>query len=58
MSFVSEQDVDALFKLSIVYKAPIPEVQAGLRTLHVTTVAITAASRNATHSANLHAYST
>ena len=30
-------------------------VQAGLRTQHITTVAITTACRNATHSANLHA---
>ena len=31
-------------------------VQAGLRTRHITSVAITTACRNATHSANLHAY--
>ena len=30
-------------------------MQAGLRTRHITTVAITTACRNATHSANLHA---
>ena len=39
------------------YSAPSPSlaVQAGFRTRHITTFVITAACRNATHSANLRA---
>ena len=51
---MSEWDVKALFNRSTIYIAPLPEVQAGLRTGHITTVAITTACRNATHLANLH----
>ena len=43
-----------LFNLSTIYMALLA-VQAGLRTRHITTVAIMTACSNATHLANLHA---
>ena len=53
MPYLSEQDEMALINWSTIMVWCSLEVQAGFRTWSITTVAIIAACRNVTHSANL-----
>ena len=63
LQVIGETPLHGRFKVWIfhLYSAPTRgrslAVQAGLRTRHIMTVAITTACRNATHSAKLHAKS-